>query len=343
MLKEIKHALRKDRLSMAREMAEYIKLSTKHGLDLNLVQDNLRGIDKKDIILFSTFRNEKIRLKFFIEYYRNLGVKHFIFVDNDSDDGCMELLSEYSDVSVFYTKSSYKDSNFGMHWMNYLLRQYGTGKWCVTCDPDEFLVFPHIESRDLVDLTEMLDRNKRKAFFTLMIDMYGKGQVESQAYIEGKNPLDTCSYFDSYGYVSRDRGHYKNLWAQGGVRSRVFSKNEPKKSPAINKTPLVKWDWNYSYISSMHMLIPAYLNTYYHSERATVTGCLLHFKFISTLKQKVEEEISRKQHYNDSAEYKLYKESLENELALYNDEISVQYKGWQQLASLGLLRNGSWG
>lgn len=143
--------------------------------------------------------------------------------------------------------------------------------------------------------------------------------------------------------MSQDGGHYKNLWAQGGVRSRIFSKNEPKKSPAINKTPLVKWDWNYSYISSMHMLIPAHLNTYYRTDRAAVTGCLLHFKFVSTLKQKVEEEIARKQHYNDSAEYKLYKDSLEQALALYDNEISVQYQGWQQLASLGLLRNGSWG
>lgn len=58
--------------------------------------------------------------------------------------------------------------------------------------------------------------------------MYGKGQVESQAYVEGKNPLDVCPYFDGYGYVSQDGGHYKNLWAQGGVRSRIFSKNEPK-------------------------------------------------------------------------------------------------------------------
>lgn len=343
MIKEIKHALRADRVSMAREMSKYIKLSIKHGLDLTLVQDNLKSLDKKDIVLFSTFRNEKVRLKFFMEYYRNLGVSHFIFVDNDSNDGCMDLLSQYDDVSVFYTKSSYKDSNFGMHWINYLLRQYGTGRWCLTCDPDEFLVYPYIEGRDLKDLTNMLDRHGKKAFFTLMIDMYGKGKVEDAIYTEGDNPLDVCPYYDSYGYVSRDGGKYMNLWAQGGVRSRVFSKDNPKSSPALNKTPLVKWDWNFSYISSMHMLIPGYLNTYYREDRAGVTGCMLHFKFISSLTHKVNEELKRKQHYNDSAEYKLYKQSIENSQILYEDGISIKYSDWNQLASLGLLRNGSWG
>ena len=32
-------------------------------------------------------RNEKIRLPFFLRYYRNLGVNHFLIVDNDSTDG----------------------------------------------------------------------------------------------------------------------------------------------------------------------------------------------------------------------------------------------------------------
>ena len=59
-----------------------------------------------------------------------------------------------------------------------------------------------------------------------------------------------------------------------------LSKNHPKSAPAINK-PLVKWKWNYSYISSMHMLIPGYLNRFYREDKASVTGCLLHFKFIS--------------------------------------------------------------
>ena len=282
------------------------------------------------------------KVKFF-KYYRKLGVNHFIFVDNGSDDGCMTVLDKCEDVTVFYTESSYKKSNFGMHWLNFLLIIYGTDKWCLICDPDEFLVYPHMDTRSLNDLVEMLDRNGRKAFFTLMLDMYGKGDIDTNEYVEGENPVEFCPYFDKKGYYSRVGDRYQNLWAQGGVRSRVFSKNHPKSAPAINKTPLVKWKWNYSYISSMHMLIPGYLNRFYREDKASVTGCLLHFKFISLLKQKVEEEIQRKEHYNDSAEYKLYQKSLNESEDLFDPNISIKYENWKQLAELGLLRDGSWG
>lgn len=42
------------------------------------------------ILLFSTLRNERVRLPYFLRYYRDLGVNHFLIVDNDSEDGSHE-------------------------------------------------------------------------------------------------------------------------------------------------------------------------------------------------------------------------------------------------------------
>ena len=42
---------------------------------LRSVADNTGSIRTGDILLFSTFRNENVRLPYFLDYYRRLGVR----------------------------------------------------------------------------------------------------------------------------------------------------------------------------------------------------------------------------------------------------------------------------
>ncbi|WP_159437689.1 glycosyltransferase family 2 protein [Ferrimonas marina] len=303
-----------------------------------MISDKSKSVGAKDILLFCTLRNEAHRIEFFLDYYRNLGVKHFFFVDNGSDDSFQELVSSHDDVTVYYTEASYKASNFGMHWLNHLLRKHGTGHWCVTCDPDEFLVYPKSDVLDLYDLTTYLDSNHRPSFFTLMVDMYGKGSLSDSNYLPGTNPLEVNPYFDKYGYFFTENHRYNSLWCQGGVRLRTMFKDNPIAAPAINKTPLVKWKWYYSYLSSMHMAIPRRLNGGF---KHGLTGAVLHFKFIAAFQEKMVEEMERGQHYGDSAEYKRYLQFLKDSQN-YCDDMSIEYKGWQQLDQLGLIKANEW-
>ena len=55
--------------------------------ELKQIVNNTAKIKPDDILVFSTLRNERRRLPFFLKYYRDLGVKHFIIVDNNSNDG----------------------------------------------------------------------------------------------------------------------------------------------------------------------------------------------------------------------------------------------------------------
>ena len=136
-------------------------LALKHSSELELRQDHLDNIGSDAIILFSVMKNEARRLPYFLSYYRKLGVDHFIFVDNNSTDEFAHYVSGQKDISTFYTSASYKNSHFGVHWLNYLLSRYGSGHWCLTCDPDEFLVYPKMDARRLRELTTHLDANKK--------------------------------------------------------------------------------------------------------------------------------------------------------------------------------------
>lgn len=295
-----------------------------------------------DLLLFCTQRNEAIRLPYFLDYYRDMGVGHFFFVDNDSTDGSLDYLAEQPDVSVWSTTASYKRSRFGVDWLNWLQRKYAHGHWALTVDPDEFLVYPFCDTRPLRALTDWLDASSIKSFSAMLLDMYPKGRLDEQPYHAGQNPMEIATWFDSGNYTISRNYRFANLWIQGGPRSRVFFPDTPEKAPALNKVPLVKWDKKYTYVSSTHMLLPRGLNQVYDEwggEKAS--GVLLHTKFLDTFGAKAAEELTRSQHYAGSVEYKAYAERLKDNPQLWC-KWSERYINWRQLEILGLMSKGNW-
>jgi hypothetical protein len=310
--------------------------------ELRRVVDRSEQIKADDILLFSTLRNEKVRLPYFLDYYRDMGVSHFFFVDNDSTDGSAEYLAEQQDVTLWRTKSSYKKARYGVDWLNYLQGRYAHGHWCVVVDPDEFLLYPFCDTRPLRALTDWLDSCSIRAFSAMLLDMYPKGRLEDQHYLPGQNPIDIACWFDSGNYTMSRNHLYGNLWIQGGPRSRVFFPKQPERAPALNKVPLVKWDRRYAYVHSTHMLLPRGLNLVYDEwggEKAS--GVLLHAKFIDTFADKAAEEIKRQQHYAESYEYRAYAETLADDAQLWC-KWSEKYINWRQLEILGLMSKGNW-
>ncbi len=310
--------------------------------ELKPISTNTAAIRPYDVLLMSVVRNEKIRLPFFLDYYRKLGVNHFLFVDNYSDDGSLEFLRTQPDVSVWQTKTSYKKAGFGLDWSNYLLRKYAHGHWVLTVDPDEFFIYPFCDTRPISALTDWLDSCAVRSFGTMLIDMYPEGPVDDEPYHEGQDPFEIARWFDAGNYMISKNPEYKNLWIQGGPRARVFFQDNPSKAPALNKIPLVKWDRRYVYISSTHSLLPRGLNQVYDEWGGEKTsGALLHAKLINTLGDKAREEMQRRQHYRGSGEYKAYAKQLE-EQPIFRCDWSQQYINWRQLEILGLMSKGNW-
>ena len=310
--------------------------------ELKTVIDRTSQIRPGDILLFSTQRNEQVRLPFFLNYYREMGVNHFLIVDNASSDGSVDYLADQPDVSVWQSAHSYRRSRFGVDWLNWLQRKYAHGHWALVVDPDEFLVYPFCDTRPIRALTDWLDASSIKSFPAMLLDMYPKGRIDEQPYRAGQDPLEIATWFDSGNYtISRNR-RFGNLWIQGGPRARVFFPEMPEKAPALNKIPLVKWDRRYAYVSSTHMLLPRGLNLVYDEWGGeTASGILLHAKFLDTFTRKAEEEMTRKQHYRASLEYKVYAENLATAPELWC-KWSEKYINWRQLEILGLMSKGNW-
>ena len=313
-----------------------------HRNELKPVVNRMGGVRLEPMLLFTCLRNEKVRLPYFLRYYRDLGIDHFLIVDNDSDDGSREYLARQPDVSLWTTRASYRRARFGMDWLTHLLRHHGHGNWCLTVDVDEFLIYPFCETRPLRALTDWLDASQIRTFSSMLLDMYPKGPVQDQPYREGQNPFEIAQWFDSGNYTIARNWAFGNLWVQGGPRTRSFFADDPKRAPALNKVPLVKWHRSYAYVSSTHMLLPRGLNLVFDEwggEKAS--GCLLHAKFLDTFALKAEEEMARGEHYADSREYRAYQQQLKEQPDLWC-KWSEKYINWRQLEILGLMSKGNW-
>ena len=67
-------------------------------IDLKVIKDG--KLSRHGIGLFCVVRDEIYFLPFFLEHYRRIGIKHFLFYDDGSSDGSRELLETEQDCAV---------------------------------------------------------------------------------------------------------------------------------------------------------------------------------------------------------------------------------------------------
>ena len=304
--------------------------------------DRTQQIKARDVLLFSTVRNEMLRLPYFLEHYRRLGVGHFLFVDNGSDDGTRAFLSSQPDVSLWETVHSYKASRFGMDWLTWLQRRHAHGHWTLTVDADELLIYPNHETHSLQDLTAWLDATRQTKVGAIMLDLYPRGSIASQHYRPNSDPTQVLNWFDAYGYWAQIQVKMGNLWLQGGPRARCFFQEDVRRAPTLNKIPLVKWRRSYVYVNSTHNALPPRMNrTYDENGQEKLNVVLLHTKFLPDAADRAQVEKTRSEHFSNGALFSDYYDAVAEAPDLWCDA-SVRYQGWQQLLDLRLMSRGGW-
>ena len=323
------------RMRLKRRRLLWRSFRSRHAL--SEVVNRTKSIRPDDVLVFMTQRNEAERLPYFLQYYRQLGVSQFLVVDNGSDDGSFELLKDQPDVSLWQTHSSYRKSRFGVDWLNWLLMRYGHGHWCLTVDADELLVFAGCDSQSLPQLTASLESSDQQAFGALMLEVYPDTALGEQTYIPGQDPTEVLRYMDTGSYRAVRQSPLGNLWVQGGVRERVFFRDQPQRSPTLNKLPLVRWNRRYAYVNSTHSILPRRLNQEYDGPGdQRPCGVIIHTKFLPSIVEKSGVEKQRGEHFGEPKNFESYYDQIAKAPNLWNDA-SVEYEGWRQLVEVGLM------
>lgn len=328
------------KLRLKRQRLLWRSFRSRH--QLSCLQDNTARIAPTDILSVTTLRNEATRLPFFLQYHRDLGINHFLIVDNGSEDGSLDLLLGQPDVSVWQTGASYREFRFGVDWMTWLQVRYGHGHWMLTADVDELLVFDGSDQHGLAGLTQLLEKRGQVAFGALMLDLYPKGPVDQHHYSAGQNPVEVLPYYDHAPYRAVRQVPMGNLWVQGGARERVFFAQSPDRSPTLNKIPLVKWNRRFAYVNSTHSALPRHLNAAYDGPGFNQpAGVLLHTKFLPEIVSKSEIEKGRGQHFNHPQHFDHYYDQLSAAPDLWHRQ-AQRYSGPEGLVASGLMSAIAW-
>lgn len=249
--------------------------SKKH---LKPIQDHTSRIKPNHRLLITVGKNENSRIPYFLEYYRNLGIDHFLFVDNISNPPMADVLSGQPDVSLWRTEQNFTDASYGVDWVNALLARHAVSHWVLNVDLDEFFVYPLMESRSYEELLDFHDDIEKPCMSSLQVDMYPDGNITSVHVPVGESPLLYAPFFDRDGY-HQSKGSDLETCVRGGPRFRMLGTMDLARAPLLSKTPLIKWRARFAYSFRNHVAYPP-LNTAYQKFHLP-TGALLHFKLLS--------------------------------------------------------------
>jgi hypothetical protein len=177
-------------------------LSGINTLKLEKVSTQPIRFDATEVPVVCPIKNEIVLLPHFLRHYRRLGVKQFIFVDNGSNDGSFEFVESQDDCILFRTLDSFRDANYGMDWVNWLLTTYCQYRWCVFVDCDEFLLYRDCENVTLYEFCAELGHRGFNTAFGVMIDTYPEGDFLSVQIKSDTDVFDQMGWFDT-DYVLR--------------------------------------------------------------------------------------------------------------------------------------------
>jgi hypothetical protein len=187
-----------------------------------------RDIPPSGVLCMALAHNEAKRAADFLRHYRQLGVAHFLILDDRSDDGTLEFLKQQDDVTVFVPEgTNYREHKIA--WRKDILGAYAAHRWVLVPDLDELFVYPHCDTRTLDAFTAHLDREGAEAVFAPMVEMYADAPLDEPVYQAGGSMLAAFPHFDADGYrlVAGKRKHRKHfptpaLDMHGGPRERLF-------------------------------------------------------------------------------------------------------------------------
>ncbi|MEL0435754.1 glycosyltransferase family 2 protein [Phycobacter sp. K97] len=191
----------------------------------------------EEVTLVALVRNGSYYLDAFFDYYQGLGIRHFVFFDNGSDDDTITQIRKRPGTAILQSRLPW--GAFENAFRSYAARRYATDRWCLIVDMDEIFDFQGRADIGLTGLVQYLSANGYTAFMAQMLEMFPKAPLRDVAKMPYPEVLEAFSFYDlsaisAYPYHSADTGlsfflnqnHPKDANAPqvlfGGVRAKVF-------------------------------------------------------------------------------------------------------------------------
>ncbi|MBW4446559.1 MAG: glycosyltransferase family 2 protein [Spirirestis rafaelensis WJT71-NPBG6] len=295
-------------ISLCQNPAKIMKLYIRP-LILKTTIKHIYGLDKinytiDELIVLCVVRNGELYIKSFIEHYLSLGVKHIVFLDNNSTDNTIEIARNYDKVTILQTKCPYRKYETVMK--HYLVNRFSKNRWNIFSDIDELFDYPFSDVISLSSLLTYLNNNSYTAVVAQMLDLFSAKSLASLKSQKDDSLKDIYTYYDIFN-IQKERYPYgtasnKNVkWHWGGIRKTLFGSNN-----YLTKAALVFVDKKINLFVNCHQVNNAYI--------ADFTCVLLHYPFLSSFYDKVKDAVKTDRYaMSASYEYEMYWKRLEED------------------------------
>ena len=277
---------------------------------------------KEELVVVCLVRNGLPWVESFVEHYLSLGVKHIVFLDNDSTDDTVSAASRYGDVTVMRTRLpvNFYEGGVGQIIMQqYLVARFGKGRWSLCVDIDELFDYPYSDVIDLSSFLGYLNSKSYTAVMAHMLDMFPERPVLERADEQDEPLKEVHRFYDISNLVrwnKEERPRMREMlssrnnkleadnveWFAGGIRSDVFSYR-----PHLTKFPLVFYDGK---------VIPDPPHHVNNARIADVTCVLFHYKFLKDFRERTMSAARNWRNTPTSADYSKYLEVLDRDPSL---------------------------
>ncbi len=203
---------------------------------------------KDEVIAIVLVRNGSYYLDAFLDHYRSIGIRHFVFIDNGSTDDTLTRIAAEPDTVIDQCTlplAGYEDLLRA-----YPARTYGQNRWCLYVDMDEILDFQGATTHGIRALTTYMQARGHTAMVAQMLEMFPKAPLSQVADLPYDRVLRDFVYYD-ISQVTRHDYHSPDIafsdllrdnqttsdavkFCFGGVRGKVFGEN-----CCLTKHPLI--------------------------------------------------------------------------------------------------------
>ena len=311
------------------------------------------SISPNKLSAYCVVYNEMFYLPAFLDHYRSLGIEQFIFIDDGSTDESFAYLASQPDTVIAQPEMRYGDKlngkRAGPQWKSIFAQRYLQGRWSLCVDADEFLVFG---LPSLHDVIEKAESRGDLGLGAVMVDMY-PAQLAALDGTEAPNSfssmLQSYPFFDRGPYLDWQvgllkprviyEGAFGRLLKEHAIRTSDYSSRltrfleriRPAKARSVFKVPLVRWGAGLQYLNA---------HTLNHAPTTCDGLALLHFKFTSALREKMNWAIERKSFNKGSRGYFALQAVLFNASSRRNEftyEGTCRYGSYQDLEAAEII------
>jgi Glycosyl transferase family 2 len=261
-----------------------------------------------ELIVICVVRNGELYVDSFLKHYKDIGVKHFVFLDNGSTDGTLEILCSSKNVTVLTTLVPYRRYENSMK--RYLAKRFAKGRWVLCADIDELFEYPSSDRISLGNFLSYLNSNGFNGVITQMLDMFSDVPLTKISSRRNDDIRLKHQYYDlsaikqsDYTYARIPNPKIKEH--KGGIRRIVFGTNN-----GLTKVSLFKMDGELTPFVGWH-----------HARRARmadISCVLLHYPFVSSFMSKVKDATQTDRYaFPARSEYQAYHRAMnEREVCL---------------------------